>query len=285
MSARGEQAQSGRLGRQVQQGQRSSKVAVVTGASSGIGAATARRLAAAGYRVALVARRRDRLESLVDEIHRSGGQAEIIVADLSDEDECARVYDQVRRAYGTIDVLINNAGLGWYGFGDDMPWALARQMIEVNVAAVVRLTLLFLSEMKAQGRGHIINVGSIVGSIPSQGVALYSATKSFIDALTTSLHRELRGTGVRISVVRAGAVATPFFDAAAEKNGLRIPVEWLAVAPEVVARRIQGLLRRPARVAYVPRVLAIVPWIELAFGWLMDLIGPLLLRFQTQRSG
>lgn len=261
------------------------KVAVVTGASSGIGAATAQKLAREGFRVVLVARNRERLQSLADQIQESCGEATVITADLSDEDACLHVFEQVRSAFGKVDVLINNAGLGWYGFGDDMPWALARQMIEVNMAAVVHLTLLFLREMKERHSGHIINIGSIAGSLPSQGVALYSATKSFIDALTTSLYRELQGTNVHVSVVRAGAVDTPFFDVASSKSGgLHVPVERLSVKAEVVANRIWALIKRPSRIAYVPRILRFVPWVELSFGWLMDRLGPLLLRYQLKRA-
>ena len=107
---------------------------------------------------------------------------------------------------------------------------------------------LFLRDKKSRNQGHIINVSSVVGSLPSQGVALYSATKSFIDTLTSSLYRELRGTDVHISVVKPGAVATPFFDSAASKiNGQPIPAKRLAIQPEMVAGRIMALIRRPRR--------------------------------------
>jgi short-subunit dehydrogenase len=260
------------------------KVAVITGASSGIGEATAMRLAREGFRLALLARREDRLDELAGHIREGGGEAHVLPTDLADEAECARVEERVRSIMGPVNVLVNNAGLGWYGFGDEMPWSLARQMIEVNIASLTRLTLLFLVQMKELGKGHIINIGSIVGSIPSQGVALYSATKAFVDALTTALYRELQGTKVKISVVRAGAVSTPFYGVVAQgSNGLHIPVEWLAIRPEVVADRVLGLIRRPTRVIYVPRILCVVPWIELGFGWLMDRIGPLLLRYQLRK--
>ena len=190
----------------------------------------------------------------------------------------------MRAAYGAVDVLVNNAGFGWYGEGSDMPWALARQMIQVNAAAVVHLTLLFVSEMKERGKGHIINVGSVVGGLPSQGVALYSATKSFLDTFTTALYRELRGTRVHVSVIRPGVVSTEFYDSAARRSsGLRIPLERLAVKPAAVAERVWGLLRRPHRKVYVPRLLAFVPWIEPAFGWILDRIGAPLLRRQLSR--
>jgi short-subunit dehydrogenase len=261
------------------------KVAVVTGASSGIGEATAEKLAREGFNLALIARRKDRLDELADQLRKEGGEAVVLPTDLADDEECSRVFERVKAALGSVDILVNNAGLGWYGYSDRMPWDTARQMIEVNIASLTRLTLMFLSEMKESGKGHIINIGSIVGSIPSQGVALYSATKAFVDALTTSLYRELTGTNVKVSVVRAGAVATPFYDVASPGPfSPRIPVEWIAIQPETVADRVWDLIRKPTRIIYVPRVLRVVPWIELIFGWLMDRIGPLLLRYQLKGS-
>ncbi len=259
------------------------KVALVTGASSGIGAVTAKRLAIEGLKVVLVARREGRLRSLAAQIREHGGEVLVVVADLAEESERLRVAQEVRAAYGAVNVLINNAGFGWYGFAAGMPWTLARQMMEINVAAVVHLTLLFLPEMRRRNSGHVVNVGSIAGSLPSQGVALYSATKSFLDTFTTSLYRELRGTNVHVSVVRPGPVSTEFYDAASTRSsGLRIPAERFSVKPEAVADRIWTLLRRPARVAYVPRLFVLVPWVEFCLGWLLDLLGPLLLRRQLK---
>jgi len=259
------------------------KVAVVTGASSGIGKATAEKLAREGFRLALIARRKDRLEELAENIRKEGGEAITLPTDLADETECSVVIERVKALVGPVDVLVNNAGLGWYGYSDKMPWDTARQMIEVNIASLTKLTLLFLGEMKERGNGHIINIGSIAGSIPSQGVALYSATKAFVDALTTSLYRELTGTNVKVSVVRAGAVATAFYDVASKgPSSPRIPVDWLAIRPETVADRVWDLIKRPSRIIYVPRILRVVPWIELTFGWLMDRIGPLLLKVQMR---
>lgn len=258
------------------------KTALVTGASSGIGEATVCKLASHGLRVGLVARRADRLEQVAGRIRQAGGEALPLAADLSDETECARVFEQAVAAWGAVDVLVNNAGLGWYGFGEDMAWTLARQMLQVNVAAVVRLTLLCLPGMKARNSGHIINVGSMVGSLPTQGIALYSATKSFVDTFTASLHRELRGSNVRVSVVKPGPVATEFFDTAASlSNGWRVPAEKWGVKPQAVADRIWALLQRPNKSAYVPGVLALVPWLELCFGWLIDWAGPLALKRQA----
>jgi len=147
---------------------------------------------------------------------------------------------------------------------------------------VVHLTLMALADMKARGRGHVINVSSVVGSLPNQGVAIYSATKAFVDAFSTALFRELRGTGVHVSVVRPGVVATEFYDVITRASGLRVPVERLGVQPEAVAGRIVELLRRPRRLVYVPGWLRFVPWVEPMWGWLIDLLGPLLLRRQMR---
>lgn len=259
------------------------KVAVVTGASSGIGAETARRLAQEGLRIVLVARRAERMESLAEELRQAGGETLVIAADLSEERERVRVFEQVHAAYGAVDVLVNSAGLGWYGSGADMPWTLALQMMQINMAAAVHMTLLFLQDMRDRNSGHIINVGSVIGGLPSQGAALYGATKSFLDSFTTALYRELRGTNVHISVVRPGAVDTEFYDvAAAQSDNVRIPAERLAIRPTAVAERIWGLLRRPRRVIYVPTVLAFVPWVEMLFGWIIDRIGAPLLRHQLR---
>jgi short-subunit dehydrogenase len=251
------------------------KVAVVTGASSGIGEATARQLAKAGMRVVLVARRLEKLLGLQAEITSAGGKAEVVEADLRSEEKRIQIFQMV----GAADVLVNNAGFGWYGYFNNMPWSTAREMLETNVESTAHLTSLFLPGMRERNRGHIINVGSISGSIPSQGIAMYAASKSFMDAFTTALHRETRGTNVNVSVVRAGAVKTEFCESALEhQNSGHIPTEKVGVTSEHVAHRIWKLLLHPRRVIYVPRWLQVVPWIELSFGWLEDLIGPMLLK-------
>lgn len=255
------------------------KLAVITGASSGIGAAVARRLAREGMRVVLVARRLERLKSLEMEISKAGNTAYCIPADLSMETERHRVLAEINDRFPEVDVLINNAGLGWYGYGSSMTWRTAWEMLQVNVEAVVQLSLSLLPRMRARGRGHIINVGSISGSLPSQGVALYGATKSFLDNFSTALHRELTGSQVHVSVVRAGAVRTEFGDAALnQENGGHVPTEHVGVSADRVAWRIWKLLLHPHRVIYVPDWLRLVPWAELSFGWIIDRVGPLLLK-------
>ncbi len=257
------------------------KIALITGASSGIGEATARRLATEGLVVLLTARRQERLEALAQEIQSTGGQAYIYPADLSLAEERQRLFERVNAEHPPVDVLVNNAGLGWYGYAADMPWQTAQQLLAVNLEAVVQLTLLWLPQMRARQQGRIINIGSVVGSIPSQGVAVYAATKAFVNAFTTAIYRELAGTAVKISVVRAGPIRTEFYESAAHRSdGLVIPVERLAISVERVAEAVWRVLRHPQRRVYVPVWLGITPWVETAFGWIMDRIGPLLLKHQ-----
>lgn len=253
-------------------------LAVITGASSGIGAAVARFLAYRGYEVVLTARRRERLEALAAEIQAQGGCAQAVPTDLTRESERVQLLHQA----GEAQVLINNAGLGWYGYGAEMSWQTAWEILQVNVEAVVQLTLGFLRNMRRRGRGHIINIGSISGSLPSQGIAVYGASKSFLDNFTTALYRELNGSGVYISVVRAGPVKTEFSLAALRhERAFPLPTERLGIAAEAVAACVWDLLRRPRRVTYLPPWLRLVPWLELSFGWLIDRLGPLLLKRHT----
>jgi len=255
------------------------KTALITGASSGIGAATARRLARAGLGVILVARRRERLDEVADSILATGGTVDVIPADLTCAQDRRAVFEKVTSRYGSADILINNAGLGWYGFGEEMPWDTALEMVEVNISAVVHFTLLFLKKMRERGTGHIINIDSVSGELPSQGIAVYGATKSFLNNFTTALYRELSGSHLHVSVVRAGPVLTEFCHTAAKRPGsFHLPTERIGVTPEKVAERIWDLIQRPRRAIYIPSYLALTPWVESYFGWLIDRLGPLLLR-------
>jgi dihydroflavonol-4-reductase len=258
------------------------RVAVITGASSGIGAATARRLASEGYSVVLTARREDRLNDLAEVIRAAGGTADVVTVDLAAPDGPQALHRRVTELHGGADVLINNAGFGWYGYLERMPQDMARSMIQLNTSALVQLTLLFLPLMKQRKSGHIVNISSVAGSIPSQGVAVYAASKSFVDSFTTALHRELGGSGVHVSALRPGPVSSEFFKtAAALPEGGNVPAERFGVGVDQVARAVSHLLKRPRRVAYVPWGLRVTPWVEAVFGWVFNLLGPMLLRRKT----
>lgn len=255
------------------------RVALITGASSGIGAATARKLAQEGLTVALAARRADRLQALADDIQSAGGRATIFPCDLSDPAARVALHAAVRRELGGVDVLFNNAGLGWYGYFSEMPWGVAENLLAVNVCAAAHLTSLCLPDMLAHGRGHIINMGSLTGSLPVQGAALYGSSKAFLEGFTDSLYRELVGKPVHASIIRATAVKTDFFETSSTQEGaMGLPGEGFAVPVEAVTRAVWSLLNRPRRIAFVPWTMRFTPAVELFFGWAMDLVGPLLLR-------
>ncbi len=262
------------------------RVAIVTGASSGVGAAVARRLAQEGLRTVLVARRQDRLTRLQDEIRGGGGVAHVIPADLASEADRVRIVEDTLSTFGPVDLLVNNAGLGWYGYAADMPWTLASEMVQVNVSAVVHLTLLVLPEMRRRSVGHIINIGSVAGTMGAQGVALYGGTKSLLASFSRALHREQRGTGVHVSLLQLGIVTgTGFYAGAASRPGaLRMPAGRFGVTPQRVAKRVWALVQRPRKVAYVPPIVGAATWIEPLFGWFLDLAGPAHLRRESGRA-
>ena len=167
-------------------------VTLVTGASAGLGAEFARACAARGETLALVARRRDRLEALAAEL---GGEVHVFAADLAAPDAAARLVAQVEAKGLTIDTLINNAGFGLVGRFADLPRDRQRGMIDLNVAALVELTPLVLPGMRARARGGILNVASTAAFQAGPGFGVYFATKAFVLSFTEALHQELKGTG------------------------------------------------------------------------------------------
>ncbi len=258
------------------------KTVLITGASSGIGRQLALDLAANGTYVILVARRRERLLAVQQQIEKYGGRADIRECDLADRDARQDLTASLLTEGKPIDILINNAGFGWYGFFSDMPDEVVKDIVEVNINAMLDLTRAFLPQMRARGEGHIINIGSIAGGFPNQGIAVYSASKSFMDAFTTSLHRELHGSGVDVSVVRLGPVKTEFFDTARNiKNGRRVPGELFAIPVDRAVRAIRRVIIHPRRLVYAPAYLQGTRLVENLFGGLIDKIGPLLLKKRT----
>jgi NADP-dependent 3-hydroxy acid dehydrogenase YdfG len=188
------------------------KVAVVTGASSGIGEATALQLAGAGASVALGARRADRLEQLVRRIEGSGGRALAIETDVTDEQQAGTLVARARSELGGLDILVNNAGvmlLGPVAGADTSEW---RRMVDVNVMGLLYCTHSALPVMAEQGSGHIVNVSSVAGRIASMGTAVYNATKWAVGAFSEALRQEALHVGVRVSLIEPGVVMTELAD-------------------------------------------------------------------------
>ena len=179
------------------------RVAVITGASSGIGAATARALAASGYRLALLARRIDRIEALVQEL---GNEAIALEADVTDRDALVAAAERVHKELGGTDVLINNAGVMLLApFTSDQRDEF-RQMIEVNLLGAITVTEVFLDQLR-DGGGDLVNISSVAGRAARPGNGVYAATKWGINGWSESLRQELQ-PGIRVMLIEPGAVAT-----------------------------------------------------------------------------
>jgi NADP-dependent 3-hydroxy acid dehydrogenase YdfG len=184
------------------------KVVVITGASSGLGEATARLLSNEGAIVVLGARRADRLRSLADELISQGGKAVAMTTDVTQRDQVQKLVDAAVQAYGRIDVIINNAGL--------MPQSLLEQlkvdewdrMIDVNIKGVLYGIAAALPYMRKQKAGHIINVSSVAGHKVGPGSSVYAATKHAVRALSEGLRQEVKPYNIRTTVISPGAVAT-----------------------------------------------------------------------------
>ncbi|MDE3069201.1 MAG: SDR family NAD(P)-dependent oxidoreductase, partial [Acidobacteriota bacterium] len=179
----------------------SGKIVAITGASSGIGEATALACAGEGASVALAARRSGRLEALAERIEAQGGAALAVAADVSDEAEAHGCLSRTLERFGRVDVLVNNAGvmlLGPIVGADTEEW---RTMIGVNVFGVLYCTDAALGHMREQGTGHIVTVSSVAGRVARVGAGVYNLTKFGVGAFSESLRQELAGTGVRVTLV------------------------------------------------------------------------------------
>jgi serine 3-dehydrogenase (NADP+) len=187
----------------------SGKTAIVTGASAGIGEATARTLAKAGARVLLVARREERLGALAEEI---GGGARFLALDLGQADAAQALLDAASTQLGNVDILINNAGILRTSHFDAFDLAELEPMIAINYSAVVRTSILFARHMKANGSGQIINLSSIGASLTAAGAGVYGGLKMALDRFTDVLRIELAGSGVRVGQVAPGTTTTEIFE-------------------------------------------------------------------------
>lgn len=207
--------------------------ALVTGASSGIGEAFARRLAADGTDLVLVARRADALERLSAEIGEiSGVTVEVLAADLGTTDGCTMVAQRLGDDAAPVDLLINNAGIGTSGAFGEIALQREVDLIALNITAVVRLTHAAVGPMRARGRGGIINVSSLTAFQPYPFGANYGASKAYITSFSKALHTELAGAGVRVLALCPGFTRTNFQSAAGIS---RTPIpDWLWSQPDEV---------------------------------------------------
>jgi len=236
------------------------EVAIVTGASSGIGAATARELGRRGATVVLAARRVDPLESEARAIREAGGEALAIPTDVADATDVQLLVDHAIACFGRVDVLVNNAGAGWL-----KPVALSTPnalvgLVEVNLLGAMLLTSAVLPGMLARRHGAIIFVGSLSGRVAMEPV--YSATKYGVRGFSLALRRQLSGSGVSVSLVSPGNINT----------AMTSHVEGRMPGPELVAAKIAELVRHPRREVVIPRRHYAIAWLEEALPSLTDVI-------------
>lgn len=192
--------------------------ALVTGASSGLGADFARELAARGFHLVLVARRTERLESLAEELQRAHGLAVRCEAlDLTTPEAVTELAYRLRDL--PIEILVNNAGIGPFGKLLDLPWERTREMLRLNMEAVVQLTRGFAPGMLSRGRGRVLLIGSTASFQPVPSMAAYAASKAFVSSFGNALSREWRGTGLTCTVLHPGFTATEFFETGGQTLG------------------------------------------------------------------
>ena len=188
------------------------KVAAITGASSGIGQATARVLAGAGMTVALAARRSERIEALAQEINGDGGRALAIPTDVAKEEDARAFIERTHAELGAIDVLVNNAGVMLNGPIDGAPLDEWRQMIDVNIMGVLYCTHAAVPLMRQAGGGHVVMVSSVGGRVIGKFSGVYNLTKFGLGAFSEALRQESQGDGLRVTVLEPGRVETELRD-------------------------------------------------------------------------
>ncbi|HZF02231.1 MAG TPA: SDR family oxidoreductase [Methylomirabilota bacterium] len=207
-----------------------SETVLITGASSGIGLELAKCFAADGNRLILVARNTEALEKLAEELRRKNKiEAVVLTADLSLPETPKKIFEKLRAQNISVDVLVNNAGFGAIGAFEQLPLERQIEMIHVNVTALTELTRLFLPEMVQRRRGSILNVGSVAGFVPGPGMAVYYATKAFVQSFSEALAAELKGSGVTVTVLCPGPTPTNFGTVAGSKNVRLIRVSRTSV--------------------------------------------------------
>ncbi|MFO8037770.1 MAG: SDR family oxidoreductase [Anaerolineales bacterium] len=247
-------------------------VALITGASSGIGAATARLLSEHGYRVVLAARRIERLEQEEAEIRAEGGTAFAVQTDLSELPQIERLVESTVERFGQIDILVNNAGMGRLKWLDELdPLQDIAYQIAVNLSGTIHLTRFVLPHMLERGQGQIINVSSVGAWIAPPTYSIYAATKYGLKGFSESLRREIREMGIHVGTIYPGPVATEFDQhAGVSWETESTTPRWMLLEAEDVAQAIARMVQKKKRRIIIPGVLKIAIWGNMFFPGFVD---------------
>ena len=251
------------------------RVALVTGASSGIGRALALRLAAEGMRVALVARRRDDLEALSAEIARAGGEACALPCDVECAAEVAATSHAALARFGAVDLLVNNAGYGHHRAFLDWDLDDMERMMRVNYLGTLRFTKALLPGMVERRRGSLVFVASVAGKIATPDETAYCASKFAMVGLAQALSLEVEDAGVHVMVVCPGVIRTPFFDEEALSRMPPVSLRSMTAVEGMVDAIVDGLARGKREVTY-PR--------SIAAAYVVQALAPGFMRRQVKRT-
>lgn len=226
------------------------KVAVVTGASSGIGRAIALHLSKAGVKVALAARRKDMIEKVEQEIRKAGGAAISVSTDVTLLTQVEHLFKEVVTQLGPVDILVNNAGVMYYTLMKNLHMQEWNRQVDINIKGVLNCISCVLTKMLDRKSGHIVNMSSNAGRKGFHGLAVYSGTKFFLEGMAQGMRSELKGSGVRVTNIQPGDVKTELLQHSTDKEALSDPDPGVEVlAAEDIARAVLFALQQPANVA------------------------------------
>jgi short-subunit dehydrogenase len=261
----------------------SGKVIIITGASSGIGRATALALAGERARLVLVARREKLLSSLAEQVGSAGSTPMVLPLDLLQADHVKKMIHSTQDRFGRIDVLINNAAFGFYGSVENTPADLVREIFDLNFEAALIACQLVIPMMRDQGSGHIINVSSVAGKrgLPLSGI--YCATKFALHGISEALRVELRGSGIDVSIINPAATQTEFGDNIRYGD---VRQKFKAIgriqSAEEVAAAIVQCIKQPKAEVYPYRISRLLVWANAVAPALVDKV---MTRFLRERLG
>ncbi len=252
------------------------KAVIITGASEGVGAATARKFADAGAKLMLVARGKKKLEAIAEEL-RDKTEVQIFAMDVSDAEACVNVFKKTDFEFGHVDILINNAGYHSRGDVADVGSDDLGKMIDVNLKAPIILTRIALDYLREAGSGAIINVGSLAGRLPVPGSATYSASKSGLRAFTYAIAEELRDSGIKFAVVSPGPIDTGFIMSDVDQVSDLTFSQPISTADEV-AQVVLDLCGNDQRETSMPWFSGLLTTVNYLFPWLGRQMRPALER-------